>query len=481
MNIAVIGSGYVGLVSAACLAELGHNVTCVDIDHERIASLQRGEVPIFEELLPELLERHRGKSLAFTHSLKDAVEASSAIFIAVGTPSAENGESDLSYVEAVARDVAQLATGYKVLVEKSTVPVCTCDWIQKIVARSARFSELEVASNPEFLREGTAVSDFLCPDRIVVGCDSARAADLMQEIYRPLSDGSYYKRSNALCRKDHPARLIATRTKSAELIKHAANAFLALKISFINAVANICENVDADIAEVCRGIGSDERIGNRFLNPGIGYGGSCFPKDLRAFQKIAEETGYEFHLLREVIEINEEQRRRFLRKVRSAVWNLAGKRIGVLGLAFKGGTDDVRESPALAVIRELVKARCTVVAYDPAATGRARRLLGDLPVKFASSAYNAAEDADVLLILTDWDEFRNLDLSSLRTVLRHPVVVDGRNLFDPERMVAAGFQYYCVGRPSLRPGLARAPEELAAQGSESSVSIADAVPASCPA
>jgi len=292
MQIAVVGSGYVGLVTASCLAELGHDVNCVDIDRERIASLNRGEVPIYEEFLGELLNRHRGRGLHFTESLADAVDKSTVIFIAVGTPSAENGESDLSYVEAVARDVARHANSYKVIVEKSTVPVCTCDWIRRIVAKSARFSGLEVVSNPEFLREGTAVSDFLCPDRIVVGADSIHAADLLCEVYRPLTDGSYYQRESALCRKDSPAKLIVTRTKSAELIKHAANAFLALKISFINAVANVCENVDADIAEVCQGIGADIRIGNRFLNPGIGYGGSCFPKDLKAFQRVASEAGY---------------------------------------------------------------------------------------------------------------------------------------------------------------------------------------------
>jgi len=453
MNIAVIGSGYVGLVTAACLAELGHHVSCVDIDRERISALNRGEVPIFEELLPELLNRHRGQSLHFTDSLSEAIDESSVIFVAVGTPSTENGESDLSYVEAVARDIARHATSYKVIVEKSTVPVCTCDWIRKIVAKSARFAGLEVVSNPEFLREGSAVSDFLCPDRIVVGADSAKAAQLLCDVYRPLTDGSYYRSETALCRKELPAKLIVTQTKSAELIKHAANAFLALKISFINAVANVCENVDADVVEVCQGLGSDSRIGERFLNPGIGYGGSCFPKDLKAFQRVASESGYEFRLLKEVTDINEEQRRRFVRKVRTALWNLTGKRIAVLGLAFKGGTDDVRESPALAVIRDLMNARSQVVAYDPAAISRARVALADLAVEYASSAYEAAKDADALLILTDWEEFRTLDLGRIRSLLRHPVVVDGRNMFDPQRMVAAGLHYSCIGRPILEPTL----------------------------
>lgn len=451
MDISIVGSGYVGLVTAACLAEIGHHVTCVDIDRERIAALRGGEVPIFEEMLPDLLARHRGKSLHFTDSLAEAVEASSIIFIAVGTPSAENGDSDLSYVETVARDVAQHAKGYKVLVEKSTVPVCTCDWIQRIVTRASKATSLEIASNPEFLREGTAVNDFLCPDRIVIGCDSTRAEDLLRGVFRPLTNGSYYNRKDAICRKQGAARLIVTRTRSAELIKHAANAFLALKISFINAVANICENVNADISEVCNGIGSDERIGSRFLNPGIGYGGSCFPKDLKAFQHVASEVGYSFGLLREVIEVNEEQRRRFLRKVRSAIWNLPGKRLAVLGLAFKGGTDDVRESPALAVIRELIKARCEVVAYDPAANEKARAALGDLPVGYCDSPYEASRNADAVLFLTDWEEFKELDLAKLRSLLRHPIVIDGRNLFDPGRMAAAGFNYSCVGRRSWDP------------------------------
>jgi UDPglucose 6-dehydrogenase len=459
MQIAVIGSGYVGLVTAACLSEIGHQVTCVDIDRERIARLRSGEVPIFEESLPELLGRHRGKTLHFTDSLEEAIAPAAVAFIAVGTPSAENGESDLSYVETAARDVARFSTGHKLLVEKSTVPVCTCDWIRKIVAKNARLGTIEVASNPEFLREGSAVRDFLSPDRIVIGCDSQWAEKLLREVYKPLTDGSYYARRDAHLSRKEPARLIATRTKSAELIKHAANAFLALKISFINAVANICENVDADISEVCEGIGSDERIGSRFLNAGIGYGGSCFPKDLKAFQSVAAEAGYDFQLLRDVIAVNEEQRQRFLRKVRSVLWNLPGKRLAVMGLAFKGGTDDVRESPALAVIRDLVMARCEVVAYDPAATEKAQAALGSLPVIYADSAYEAARDSDAILFLTDWAEFKTLDLAKLHSLLRHPVVIDGRNLFDPARMAAAGFHYSCVGRPTREAAPDFAPSE----------------------
>lgn len=459
MNVAVVGSGYVGLVAAACFAELGHEVISVDVDHDRIRALTNGEVPIFEEFLPELLERHRGRRLTFTSSLPEAVCASSVIFIAVGTPASENGEADLSYVEAVARDIAHSATEYKVIVEKSTVPVYTCEWIRRIMSLSGRLAEIDVASNPEFLREGTAVVDFLCPDRIVVGADSERAAEVLADVYHPLTSGEYYKRENAICHKSAGAQLILTRAKSAELIKHASNAFLAMKISFINAVASVCENVGADIVEVCKGIGADPRIGSRFLNPGIGYGGSCFPKDLKAFRSVAAEFGYDFRLLDEVMSINEEQCRRFVRKVRSALWNLRGKRVAILGLAFKGGTDDVRESPAIAVIRELLKERCQVVAYDPAATERAKEVLSVGAIDYAHDPYEAAKDAHALLILTDWEEFRSLDLDRLRTELGESIVVDGRNLYDPKRMAEAGFHYYSVGRPTIEPAVARTPTD----------------------
>jgi UDPglucose 6-dehydrogenase len=448
MNIGILGSGYVGLVTAACLAELGHEVVCVDIDRERVAALRRGEVPIYEESLPELLARHSGKSLRFTDSLAEALEVSTVVFIAVGTPASETGEPDLSYVEAATRDVARLAKHPIVLVEKSTVPVCTSNWIRLVITECDQNHNIQVAANPEFLREGTAVRDFLCPDRIVIGSDSHSAEQILQDIYRPLTDGSYYQREDAMYRKAQPAKLISTRTKSAELIKLSANAYLAMKLSFINAVSIICENVGADIAEVSAGIGADERIGSRFLNPGVGFGGSCFPKDLKAFQSVAAEAGYDFRLLKEVIDINEMQRVRFIKKVRSALWNLPGKRLAVLGMAFKGGTDDVRESPALAVIRDLVKMRCQVIAYDPAAQERAKAALGDIEIEYADSAYAAAEGADAVLILTEWTEFKQLDLVRLRSLLRHPVMIDGRNLFDPEQMAAQGFYYYSIGRPS---------------------------------
>jgi UDPglucose 6-dehydrogenase len=448
-RIAVVGSGYVGLVTAACFAELGHVVVCVDVDADKIHALQKGEVPIYEEWLPKLMERHGGRRLKFTTSLPSAVEASSAIFIAVGTPSAENGEADLSYVESVTRDIARTAAGYRLIVEKSTVPVYTCEWIRQVMAMSSSAARFDVVSNPEFLREGTAVLDFLRPDRIVVGADSDVAAKAMQEIYAPLTSGAYYKTLDSIVSgAENGAELILTSTKSAELIKHASNAFLATKISFINAVASVCEKVGADVAEVVRGMGADTRIGPRFLNPGIGYGGSCFPKDLKALRGFAKEFGYEFRLLDEVISINENQWCQFLKKVRSAVWNLRGKHLAVLGVTFKGGTDDVRESPAITIIRALLQERCTVSAYDPAGSENAREILPASGIEFADNPYEAAQGADALLILTDWEQFRHLDLDCLRGGLNQPIVIDGRNLYDPKRMERAGLLYYSVGRSS---------------------------------
>jgi UDPglucose 6-dehydrogenase len=453
MQIAVIGSGYVGLVAGACFADLGHDVIVVDNDQNKLAALNRGEVPIHENFLPELLQRHRGNKLRFSDDLKAAVDASAAIFVAVGTPPTEQGEADLSYVESVARGIAGAINDYKIVVEKSTVPVYTSDWVRKIILRNGVAGEFDVASNPEFLREGTAVTDFLYPDRIVVGADTERCANVLREIYAPLSDGSYYKRPDAIPQPDRaqiPPPLIVTSAKSAELIKHASNAYLAMKISFINAVASICESVGANVQQVCQGIGTDTRIGPRFLNPGIGYGGSCFPKDLMAFRSVARECGYDFRLLEEVMRINEEQRARFIRKVRSALWTLRGKKLGVLGLAFKGGTDDVRESPAILLIQSLLQEGCEISAYDPAAHERAREVLGS-SVRLAESAYDAARGADALLILTEWEEFAALDLERMRVELKYPIVIDGRNLYDPAVMAASGFTYYSVGRAASSP------------------------------
>jgi UDPglucose 6-dehydrogenase len=451
MRIAVVGSGYVGLVTGTCFADLGHDVFLVDNDEPKLAALRRGDVPIHERFLPELLARHRGQRIRFSGDLQSAVRESEAVFIAVGTPPTERGDADLSYVESVAREISGAMNEYKVVVEKSTVPVYTSHWVRTVLLRNgANPSAFDVASNPEFLREGTAVTDFLYPDRIVAGVESERCAEVLREIYEPLTSGAYYARPDAIPGPDGaqvPPPLLITSTKSAELIKHASNAFLAMKISFINAVASICETVGANVQQVCEGIGTDSRIGPRFLNPGIGYGGSCFPKDLLAFRSVARECGYDFRLLDEVIRINEEQRHRFLRKVRGVLWTLRGKRLGVLGLAFKGGTDDIRESPAILLVQELLREGCQISAYDPAALDRAREVLNS-NVEFVSDPYDAATGADALLILTEWEEFAALDLPRLRKLLKYPIVIDGRNLYDPAVMARHGFTYYSVGRPA---------------------------------
>jgi len=455
MRIAVVGSGYVGLVSAACLAEIGHDVISIDNDPEKIAELDRGEVPIHEKHLPELLLRHRGKRLQFSTNLSESVRQADAIFITVGTPQCETGEADLSYVESVAREMASSLCERQLVVEKSTVPVNTCDSIRRtLLLNGAPPGAFSVASNPEFLREGTAVADFLYPDRIVVGADDDFSRTLLQRIYEPLASGSYYKQKGAVPPQNgggSKTPMIVTSTKSAELIKHASNAFLAMKISFINAVANISECVGADIEQVCAGIGSDSRIGGKFLNAGIGYGGSCFPKDVQAFRMVAEQCHCDFGLLREVTKTNAEQRHRFVKKVQAAMWTLRGKNLAALGLAFKGETDDVRESPAIAIVNQLVREGASLRVYDPAAMRRADELLSKEGITFAMNPYDAAAGSDALLILTEWKEFAALDLARLRKVLRHPIIVDGRNLFDPRRVSRAGLIYYSIGRPVSTP------------------------------
>src|SRR5689334_146433 len=451
MQISVIGSGYVGLVAATCLAELGHNVVCVDSDQAKIAALNAGDTLIHEDCLQELLSRHRGSRLSFSTSIQDAVEHALVIFIAVGTPSCDDGSVDLSYVEAVAKALAESIDGYKVIVEKSTVPVYTSEWIQNSIHGKGRKKDFDVVSNPEFLREGTAVTDFLYPDRIVVGASTARAAGIMREIYAPLVGGSYAQQASAVPKPERARSLpmyIETSPRSAELIKHSSNAFLALKISFINAVASFCESVGANIEEVSKGIGSDSRIGPEFLRAGIGYGGSCFPKDVAAFRAVTHEFGFEFPLLDEIKRINDEQRVRFIGKVRSAVRTIKSKRLAVLGLAFKDGTDDVRESPAILVIEKLLAEKCQIIAFDPAAMDRARQVLGN-KISYAPDPYAAAEGADALLILTEWKEFASLDLVRIKRLLRSPIVVDGRNVFSQTEMAEAGFNYQSVGRPTL--------------------------------
>jgi UDPglucose 6-dehydrogenase len=456
VSIAVVGSGYVGLVAAVCFAEIGHSVVCVDNDEQKVATLRAGELPIHEEFLAELLARHLNTRLHFTTDLPSAAREAEAIFIAVGTPQSDSGNADLSYVDAVATQIARSIDSYKVIVEKSTVPVYTNEWIRRVVERNGTSStNFDVASNPEFLREGTAVSDFVHPDRIVIGADSEQAANVLKAIYAPLTSGEYYRSEHAVIGQrtiSDPPPLLLTSTKAAELIKHASNAFLAMKISFINAVANVCEAVDANVEEVARGIGLDKRIGNQFLRAGIGYGGSCFPKDVAAFRYVAEQLSVDFGILSEVEKINDEQKRRFFNKVRSALWTFRGKRLAVLGLAFKGGTDDVRESPAFDIIRMLLAEGCTIVAFDPAATERAKAELPPSPsLQYAEELYAAVTGADALLILSDWPEFAEIDLERLQTLLRYPIVIDGRNLYDPREMLERGFTYLSVGRPAVYP------------------------------
>jgi UDPglucose 6-dehydrogenase len=456
IKIAVVGSGYVGLVAAVCFAEMGHDVICVDNDERKVSALQGGDSLIHENSLPELLEKYRNTKVRFMTDLAEATRECEAIFIAVGTPQSETGDADLSYVEAVACEIARSITSYKVIVEKSTVPVYTNEWVTRSMERNGVARHLfDVVSNPEFLREGTAVADFLHPDRIVVGADSDRAAEVLHRIYLPLTSGEYYKRASAIagsCNGGLPPPLLLTSTKSAEIIKHASNAFLALKISFINAVSNLCEATNANVEQVARGMGLDSRIGPKFLRPGIGYGGSCFPKDVAAFRSVAEQLGIDFGLLTEVEKINGQQKKRFLNKVRSALWTLRGKRIGVLGLAFKGETDDIRESPAIDVVKMLLAEGCSIAAYDPAATGRTEEVLPANPnLRYVADAYAAARDADALLILTDWSEFATLDLNLLNQTLRYPIIIDGRNLYDPDIMMKHGFTYLSVGRPAAYP------------------------------
>ena len=457
VSICVIGSGYVGLVAAACFAEMGHRVLCVDNDEARVKTLREGGVPIFEDHLPELLAKHRG-GVEFTTALGSAVEASEAIFIAVGTPQGDAGAADLSYVEAVVSEIARHIHSYKVIVEKSTVPVYTNDWIRRVLHRhGVDPRNFDVVSNPEFLREGTAVIDFLHPDRIVVGAATERSANLMRRIYEPLVGGSYYAQPGSLpgaLSGSHSAKLLITSAQSSELIKHASNAFLALKISFINAVANLAEAVDADIEDIAAGLGLDRRIGPGFLHAGLGYGGSCFPKDVAAFHWVAQQRGVNFELLQEVRKINEAQKDIFFNKVLSALWTLPGKRLAALGLAFKGNTDDIRESPAIEIVKRLLEAGATVTAYDPAAMERAKAVLPpSAKLRYAAGVYEAAKDADAVLILTDWKEFAEIDLARLNAAVRFPIVIDGRNLYKPQRMLDHGFTYVSVGRPATYQAL----------------------------
>lgn len=429
MQIAIIGSGHVGLVTGVCFAELGNCVICVDNDEVKVKLLKKGTMPIYEPGLEELVKRNvKEKRLFFTTSIKEGVKKSKIIFIAVGTPPRKGGEADLSSVEAVSREIARNMKSYKVIVEKSTVPVETGEWVKHTIKINNKNKiPFDVVSNPEFLREGSAIQDFMNPDRIVLGVESTRAQRIMTELYRPLK-----------------APIIIADIKSAELIKHASNAFLATKISFINAVSQVCELTGADVNKVAEGMGYDKRIGNAFLNAGIGFGGFCFPKDLAAFRLISQKLGYEFNLLREVERINEFQKGFLVEKIEKTLWNLNHKTIGILGLSFKPNTDDLRYAPSLDIINVLQREGARIKAFDPIAMKKAEKILEG--VEFCRNAYEVAKGSDCLVVLTEWNEFKELDLRKIKKLLKTPVFIDGRNIYDPQKMKKLGFKYQGIGR-----------------------------------
>ncbi len=432
MKIAIIGTGYVGLVTGTCFAEVGHEVTCVDNDARKVALLQGGGIPIYEPGLEELVRKNVAAGrLRFTGDILEGVQRSQVIFIAVSTPPLPDGGVDLSFVERVTREVAQSMSDYKIIVDKSTVPVKTGEKVAGTIRRYCKAKvEFDVVSNPEFLREGFAVEDLMKPDRIVIGVASERPVAAMKEIYAPFN-----------------APIIVTDINSAELIKHAANSFLALKISYINAIAVVCEASGANVQEVANGIGMDERIGRRFLNPSLGFGGSCFPKDLSAFIQIAEQLGYDFRLLKEVQRINAEQMARFVKKITDTLWVLKDKTLGVLGLAFKQNTDDVRMSPAIELCQRLLKEGAKLRVYDPQAMEKAKALLPEsAEVTYVAEMNDVAAGCDALVVATEWPEFKGLDLERARKQLSHPILFDGRNLFDPTEMDRLGFVYKSIGR-----------------------------------
>jgi UDPglucose 6-dehydrogenase len=428
----MIGTGYVGLVSGACFSEFGLTVICADIDEDKIAALVRGEIPFYEPGLREKVTRGVGEGrLFFTTDVGDAIRSSDVVFIAVGTPANRDGTPNLDAIDAVSREIGRNLNGYKVIVTKSTVPPRTGERIRMIVAEEAgRDASFDIVSNPEFLREGSAIEDFLRPDRIVIGAESERAVETMKQLYGPL----YLIETP----------FIVTDVATAEMIKYSSNAFLATKVSFINEVANICELVGADVHVVVRAMGLDGRISSKFLHPGPGFGGSCFPKDVSALVASAQEAGYEFRLGHAVTKVNQLQRERMVAKIGKAVGDLQGKRIGILGLSFKPNTDDMRDSPSIAIVRGLQAQGATVRAYDPAAMDNARRILEN--VEYCESSYEVADGADALVLMTEWNQFRNLDFERLKNALRAPIVIDLRNIYDPARMRDMGFEYHAVGR-----------------------------------
>ena len=432
MRICMIGTGYVGLVTGTCFAEFGNDVTCVDIVKEKIDKLNRGELPIYEPGLDGMVAQNvKEGRLTFTTNLKKAVEEALVVFIAVGTPQAEDGSADMRYVEAVTKDIARYMNEYKVIVNKSTVPVGAGKWIKKLIQESQpKPIHFSVASNPEFLREGSAIEDFIRPNRVVIGTEDPEAAAIMRDLYKPL----YLIETP----------IVMTDLASAELTKYAANAFLATKISFINEVATICERVGADVHEVARGMGLDQRIGTKFLHAGPGYGGSCFPKDTRALLNIARKSDYTFKIVEAAVEVNDEQRRRMLEKIKRTLGSLNGKTIAVLGLAFKPNTDDMREARSLDIIKGMQKEGARIKAYDPVAMDEAKKFFQD--VEFMDDTYSAMAGADALIFITEWNQFRSLDLEKIMHLLKTPIIIDLRNIYEPQRMREHGFTYVAVGR-----------------------------------
>jgi UDPglucose 6-dehydrogenase len=431
MKLTIIGSGYVGLTTGACFADVGHHVVCVDNDEQKVKTLLEGKIPIYEPGLEALVKKNvAARRLRFTSSTEEGVEHGEVLFIAVPTPPQADGSVDLSFIEKVAREIAQYLESYRVIVDKSTVPVKTGERVAQTIRRYAKPGvEFDVVSNPEFLREGSAVEDLMKPDRIVIGGNSDRALAIMQKVYEPFM-----------------SPVLVTDINSAELIKHAANSFLALKISYINAISEICEAAGADVIEVADGIGADKRIGRDFLSAGLGYGGSCFPKDIAAFIAISEQLGSPFTLLKEVERINARQIDRFVDGIREALWLLKDKRLAVWGLSFKPNTDDVRSSVAVSLVERLVAEGADVVVYDPKAMEKAKGLPFADRIKFAASAMEAAQDAEALIIATEWPEFAGVDLAELREKMRTPLIFDGRNIFDPSAAASFGFQYRGIGR-----------------------------------
>ncbi len=437
MNVAVIGSGYVGLVTGTCLAEIGHWVICIDNDEKKIETLKRGEIPIYEPQLEVLVKKNMDKGeLSFSTSIREGVLRAKVIFIAVGTPPRANGEADLSSVEEVCSQIARNMKEYRLIVEKSTVPVQTGQWIKRLFGIHNDSSNFDIASNPEFLREGTAVHDFLNPDRIVIGVETERAGSILKELYSPII--------NRKSRGSGSVPLMITDLETAELIKHASNSFLTTKISFINAVADICEKTGADIEKVTEGMGYDPRIGASFLKAGVGFGGFCFPKDLHAFIRIAEKLNYDFALLKEVEKINKNRPKILLDKIEKALGTVEGKTISILGLAFKPNTDDIRLAPSIEIISLLQKKKAQIKVYDPVAMDRAKEILKN--VEYGRDPYEVARGSNALVIVTEWEEFQGIDLERMRDLMVNPLIVDGRNIYEPEKMKELGFTYKSIGR-----------------------------------